>query len=248
MFVVNRTVDRVTQGAGVDENAIVPRTQTKTPHRTPKQRRAFGDISNRKQPGTLDIKARTTPSILKSTTVPTSKKVVSFAATSVCPPTPVTQNESTQPDVEVSAGRVWKDQQLQDDDDEDIRSIQEEIQAWNDEMRAFAQEERTRPLRIRQHRNAMAEKELERRMEAVWGQDDEGKENCALLYRYICVSICLTADALCVCVRACVCIHTTELAAEMQRMLVSVPSFDDLSFDLHDDTFGPYSFPDDISF
>lgn len=180
---VNRAVDSVVQG-GVDENAIVPRTQTKTPHRTPKQRRAFGDISNRKQPGTLDIKARTAPSIIKST-IPTSKKV-SFAAASVCP-TPAIQNETTQPDVEISAGRVWRDQQPQDDDDdEDIRSIQEEIQAWNDEMRAFAQEERTRPLRIRQHRNAMAEKELERRMEAVWGQDDEGKENCECRYTYLC--------------------------------------------------------------
>ena len=180
---VNRAVDSVMRG-GVDENVIAPRTQTKTPHRTPK-RRAFGDISNRKQTGTLDIKARTTTphhSIIKSTTIPTSKKV-SFAV-AACP-TPAIQHESTQPEVEVSAGRVWRDQQPQDDD-EDIRSIQEEMQAWNDEMRAFAQEERTRPLRIRQHRNAMAEKELEKRMEAAWGQDDEGKENCECMYPHFC--------------------------------------------------------------
>lgn len=173
----NRSGDSMMRG-GVDENAIVPRTQTKTPHHTPK-RRAFGDISNRKQqPATGNVKAKATPhhthSIIKSTVVPTTKKV-SFA---VVPKTPGLKQlvpAAAPPEIEVSAGRTWRNQQPQQNDkDDDIRSIQEEMQAWNDEVRALDQAERTRPLRIRQHRNAMAEKELEKRMEAVWGQDDEG--------------------------------------------------------------------------
>jgi hypothetical protein len=154
----------------VDENSIVPRTQTKTPHRTPK-RRAFGDISNRKkQPATANVKAKATPShsTIKST-VPTMKKV-NFAV----PKTPGLKLLPPQPEIEVSAGRTWRSQLPQPDDNDSIRSIQDEMKGWDDEMRAFALEERTRPLRIRQHRNAMAEKELEKRMEAVWGQDDAG--------------------------------------------------------------------------
>jgi hypothetical protein len=169
-MIVSRSGDSMIRGE-VDENAIVPRPQTKTPHRTPK-RRAFGDISNRKkQSATANVKAKPTPShsMIKST-VPTIKKV-SFAV----PKTPgLNLLPAAQPEIEVSAGRTWRNQQPHPDDNDSILSIQDEMQAWNDEMQAFAQEERTRPLRIRQHRNAMAEKELEKRMEAVWGQDDAG--------------------------------------------------------------------------
>ena len=198
---VTRAGDSVMRGS-VDENSSLLRSKTtaKTPvtsAKTPK-RRAFGDISNRKTGGaaaaTTTIAKKNTPqaSILptqKQSVVPSSAttRKVTFAApkhrnTTTTPTVLTTKKHAPVEDVELSAGRVWSDQVSFDDDgDEAIREILEENNAWQDELVAFVEEERTRPMRIRDHQNALAEQELQQKMEALWKQDDEGEFHICLL-------------------------------------------------------------------
>lgn len=202
--------DSVIRGS-VDENASA--ALRKTPHKTPTttqiKRRAFGDISNRKQ----QPKANTTktphyvsivPTQQKGRTTTTTRKVT-FAAvsntTTARATTSVQKSSSLVEPIEVSAGRGWRDQASfhNDEDDEAIQEILDEHMAWQREVQAFCEEERTRPMRIRQHQKALADRELEEKMEALWKQDDEGTFNvndcCLLLNRNQLIFVVSLCDA-----------------------------------------------------
>lgn len=176
---------------GVDENALAQASSSKQHHQSTKtptttKRRAFGDISNRKQQQQQSTKTtKKTPHV---SIVPTTKKK---KQSGIVPPrtnTKVTfalvNNKSTKKQqqqapvesVEVSAGRTWSQQDscFFDDDTADVQDIMQEQEAWQTEVKLFCEEERTRHVRIRQQQQAMEEKELQEKMEALWKQDDAG--------------------------------------------------------------------------
>lgn len=172
-------------------NSKIPSlTTTKTPN--PAKRRAFGDISNRKQPqNQTSTTVKKTPSALptftrknpqsaailvpSTTTTKRSSQKVTFALANN------NNNKTTTKklieDVEVSAGRVWSDQAKYHDDqvmDPSVEDILAEQEAWEVEVGEFCEQERNRHYKIRQYQNVLAEQELQERMKALWKQDDQG--------------------------------------------------------------------------
>ena len=78
------------------------------------------------------------------------------------------------PDVEVSAGRTWREQNHDEDEDSSIAEIVQDAKEWWDEVRALDEIERSRPWRIHEQLRAQADAEFERKMELAWKQDDKG--------------------------------------------------------------------------
>jgi len=181
---VNRTSGSALRGGGaaIDENAAILHSKTPTATKTPK-RRAFGDISNRKNTttaagkNTLQVKKTPHVSIVpKSSKTTTRRSKVTFALPNKTPAVHTTKKLAPVKDVELSAGRTWSEQLLleKEDDDVGVQEILQEQALWQNEVDAFIEEERTRHVRIREQQNAMAEKELQEKMEALWKRDEKG--------------------------------------------------------------------------